>query len=141
MKLVLLFIFLSSTFFAKAGDSIVVKKDPRLEILTQKQIQVNKRTSLMTSSGMYKGFRVQIISTNKRDEAFNLKAEMMNKFPDQNVHILFQSPYFKVRVGDFFKKEDAEKFRKQLNKLFPQGVYVVEDLIDYTPTDEDISSQ
>lgn len=119
------------------GDSIIISKDRRLDILTAKQVQINKRTAMMTSSGMYKGYRIQVISTNKRDLAFKTKSELLTRFPDQKSYTMYQSPYFKVRIGNFIKKEDAEKFRKQLMKYYPQGVYVVEDAIEYTPRDEE----
>ena len=128
------------TKVAKAGDTIIVKKDPRFDILTQKQISINKRTSMMTSSGMYKGFRIQIMSTNKRDDAFKAKADILTRFPGEKVYILFQSPAFRVRVGNFLKRQDAEKFRNQLNKLYPQGCYIVEDGIEYTPKEEEDAS-
>ena len=127
---------------AMAGDSITVKKDARFDVLTQKQIAINKRTSMMTSSGMYKGYRIQVISTNKRDDAFKTKADLLTRFPAEKVYIVFQSPAFRVRIGNFLKRADADKFRGQLNKLYPQGCYVVEDGIEYTPKDdEDLGNQ
>ena len=115
-----------------ANDTIIVSKDPRLDILTQKQAEINKRTSMMTSSGLYKGFRIQLLSTTNRDEANKIKGDVLTKFTDQKAYLTYHSPYFKVRVGNFIKKEEAEKFRQQLNKYYPQGVYVVEDAIEYT---------
>ena len=122
---------------ATAADSIIVKKDPRLDILTAKQVLINKRNAMLTSTGQFKGYRIQVISTVKRDDAFKLKADLTTQFPDQKTYIIFQSPSFKVRIGNFLKKEDAEKLKAQLNKLFPNGVYIVEDGIEYTPKDED----
>ena len=122
--------------FLFANDTVIVVKDARMDLLTAKQAQVNKRSSMMTSGGQYKGFRIQVSSSNSRDNATAIKTNMMNLFPDHKSYIIFQSPNFKVRVGNFLKKEDAEKFRKQLNKYFPQGVYVVEDAIEYYPKDE-----
>lgn len=120
-----------------ANDTIIVRKDARLDVLTAKQILVNKRSAMLTSSGQYKGFRIQIISTNDREKAFGIKADLLNKFPEEKVYVMFQSPYFKVRFGNFLKREDAEKMRKPLNKLFPQGVFIVEDAIEYTPPPDD----
>ncbi len=121
----------------RSADSVILSKDRRLDILTVKQVQINKRTAMMTSSGLYKGYRIQVVSTNKRDLAFKIKAELLSRFPDQKSYTMFQSPYFKVRIGNFIKKDDAERFRKQLMKFYPQGVYVVEDAIEYTPKDEE----
>jgi hypothetical protein len=127
-------------FFAtgvSASDTIVVIKDPRLDVLSQKQAFINKRTSVLTSNGKVKGFRIQITSTNNRDQAFNAKAAVQSRFPDQKVYTTYQAPLFKVRVGDFLKREDAEKVRKLMLSIFPDGMYVVEDVIEASLEDID----
>jgi hypothetical protein len=137
--LLLITIFFSKYCIAKS-DTIIVYKDARLDVLTAKQIQLNKRNTMLTSSGLYKGFRLQIISTNNREEAFRIKADAITKFPDQKVYALFQSPNFKIRIGNFLKREDAEKFRKDIvSKYYPNGVYIVEDAIEYVPKEEEIN--
>lgn len=122
---------------AFANDSIVVKKDPRLDVLTARQTAMNKRTSIMTSSGQYKGFRVQVISTRDRNRAINVKAQLLTRYPGEKTYAVYQSPYFKVRIGNFIDKEDAEDFRKTLSRYFKEGVFVVPDIIEYTPSEED----
>jgi hypothetical protein len=124
-------------FSASAQDSIVVKKDPRLDVLTAKQAAINKRTASMTSNGQYKGFRVQVLSTTDRAKALTTKAELLTRFPEEKSYTVFQSPNFRIRIGNFLKKEDAEAFRKVIAKLYPQGVYVVPDVIEYTPPADD----
>jgi len=135
IALMMLFYFLPQV--VQANDTIIIRKDARIDVLVAKQIAVNKRLSMMTSAGLYKGYRIQIISTNNRDAANKAKNDVLTLFTDQKAYLTYQSPYFKVRVGNFLKKEDAEKFRTQLNKYFPQGVYVVEDAIEYTMKEDD----
>ena len=123
-KNILCFIaFVIAAFFfaagASAADTLVVIKDSRLDILSQKQALINKRTSALTSNGKVKGFRIQIISTNSRVEAFNVKALVLSRFPDQKVYTTYQAPLFKVRVGDFIKRDEAEKYRKLMLAIFP----------------------
>ncbi len=120
-----------------ATDTILVKKDARLDLLSAKQLQANQRSAMMTPNGLYKGYRIQVTSTPRRDDAFAKKTELLTRFPEQKVYVIFQAPSFKVRIGNFLKKEDAEKFKAQLNKIYPQGVYIVEDGIEYTPKEEE----
>lgn len=134
-----LIVILHFAKFSFANDTIIVHKDPRLDVLTQKQVQTNRHSLMLTSNGQYKGFRIQVVSTTSRDEAFKLKADLLLKLPDEKSYVVFQSPYFKVRIGNFLKKDDAEKFRKQYAKLLPQGIYIVEDAIDYTPSYEELN--
>jgi hypothetical protein len=132
--------FFGSSYLAAASivkDTIIIHKDARMDVLTSKQIIANKKASLQTSSGQYKGYRVQVVSTSNREQAFKIKGELLSRFPEQKSYALFQSPNFKVRIGNFLKKADAEKFKVQLQKLFSTGVFVVEDAIDYSPTKEE----
>jgi hypothetical protein len=131
---IILFLICNSSF---AADTIIVRKDPRLDIFTEKQSEVNKRTSKMTSNGMYKGYRLQVLSTRSRDEAFKLKTKLLQLFPSQGAYVLFQSPYFKVRIGNFIRKSDAIDFKNRLSRSYPQPAYVVEDVIEYAPKDDD----
>lgn len=121
-------------FTSNAADTIIVHKDARIDILTEKQVAINKITSKMTANGLFKGYRLQVLNTRSRDDAFKTKANLLENFPDEKVYILYQSPYFKVRVGNFVKRSDAEDFKKQLSLFSGNPAYVVEDAIEYIPT-------
>ncbi|MCA6473980.1 MAG: SPOR domain-containing protein [Chitinophagaceae bacterium] len=131
----------SQEAFATVPDTIIVGQDPRLEVLSQKQKIVNKKQSMMAGNGLYRGFRIQVISTNQRDQAFRIKAELLTNFPDHKAYIIYQSPNFKVRIGNFIKKEDAEMLKSQLNKFYPRGVYIVDDAVEYNPREDELNLQ
>jgi len=125
---------LSVTFFyTNAADTIIVHKDPRIDVLTTKQAAINKVTAHLASNGMFKGYRLQVLNTRSREAAFKTKAMLLENFPDQKTYVLYQSPYFKVRVGNFVNRSDADKFGKELSSYLSQPAYVVEDLIEYIP--------
>lgn len=53
-----------------------------------------------------RGYRVQIVSTQDVDQA-EIVADRAMEFFNQPVYIVFESPYYKVRVGDFLSDLDA----------------------------------
>jgi hypothetical protein len=115
---------------------ITINKDPRLDLLSAKQKEINLKTSMLTSSGQVKGYRIQVINSNRRDEADRFKAELLLRFPEEKTYLTYQAPNFRVRIGNFIELQDAQKFRKRVAKLYPgKGIYVVSDIIDYTFTD------
>lgn len=134
---IFLFIIISLKAFA-ANDTIIVHKDSRLDDFVSKQAYVNKVTQRMTSSGLYKGYRIQITSTRSRENAYLTKSKLLQNFPDKKSYVLFQSPNFKVRIGDFAEKDEAEKFRKSISHLFNQNIYLVDDLIEYIPKSDEL---
>lgn len=123
---------------AIASDTTIVIKDPRLDVLTQKQRVINQKLSMMAGNGLYKGFRIQVISTPKREDAMRVKADLLSNFPDHKSYVLYQSPNFKVRIGNFIRREDALKLKELLNKSYPQGVYLVEDAVEYNPREDEL---
>jgi SPOR domain len=123
--------FAQDTTGIKTVDSnfVIVHKDPRLDLLVKKQAAINEVTS-RDSRRTDKGFRLMIISTNKREEAFAAKTRVLTYFPDLKAYMWYQSPYFRVKAGNFKDQKDAESYRKRLNVYFPKGVFIMKDIIE-----------
>jgi len=71
------------------------------------------------------GYRIQIFTSTTRElaEAEALKAR--ERFPSDSVYILFQSPWHRVRVGDFATRQDAEeKIVEAKEKGYPDAFWV-----------------
>lgn len=76
--------------------------------------------------GKQSGYRVQIFF-GKREEAFERKAEFMENHPDIPAYISYLAPNFRLRVGDFRTRLEAEKLKSQLDY---SGCYIVKDKIE-----------
>ena len=123
--------FAQSTMVKEQHGSVVVNKDPRLDVLSAKQAEINKKAVLIARSSNYPGYRIQVINTNNRDEANTVKAEMLRRFPDQKVYLLYQAPNFRVRIGNFISQKEGATLQKMIAKLYPQrGIYFVSDRIE-----------
>jgi hypothetical protein len=77
-----------------------------------------------------------VLNTNNRDLAYKTRADILRYFPDKGVYMAYQAPYFKLKAGDFVKKEDAEKFRKELSRYFKEGLFVMNDIIKVSAEEE-----
>jgi hypothetical protein len=139
-QLVILFSGLLISGIAAAQDNapasntdggVKVVKDSRLDLLVKKQIYIN--TLAIRNQP---GFRVQLISTNKRNEANDIKARVMQLYPDYRTYLDYQPPYFKVRIGDFKSREEATDLREKLSNDFPGGIFVVPAIINLSPEKE-----
>lgn len=69
------------------------------------------------------GYRVQVFSdSNSRtaqNEA-NRKADAIaERFPDYKPYIIYDSPHWRLRVGNFRTKEEAENAAQELKDAFP----------------------
>jgi hypothetical protein len=140
MKYLLLFVVIifSKTLLAQDStvSSVVIHKDPRLDVLVKKQSDVNlaiRRASARTA----KGYRILVVNTNKRDEAIAAKTKIYTNFPELKAYLVYQSPYFKLKAGNFKTRDEALQYQKVLSAYFPKGVFVVNDTIEVTPEKDD----
>lgn len=76
------------------------------------------------------GYRLQVMKTRDRLEALAVKAELMERFPAERVYMIYKRPFFRVRLGNFITKSEAEKFRAKY-LLHRRQVYTVRDRIIY----------
>lgn len=109
-------------------SSSLLLKDPRLDLLVQKQVFLN-----MLALRNMPGYRVQVMSTIDRSKAMDAKARLMQLFPDYQSYLSYQAPYFRVRIGDFRDKNKARELQQELNEYFPNGVFTVRDYIHISP--------
>ena len=115
---------------------VVVHKDPRLDLLVKKQVQINEETSRLARRSM-KGYRLLVINTNKRDEAIAAKTQVYTYFPELKAYLQYQSPFFKLKAGNFKTRDEADEYRKRLNIYFPKGVFIMNDIIEVKPEERE----
>src|SRR4029078_729623 len=116
-------------------SSVVIHKDSRIDLLVKKQAEINEETT-RNARRVTKGFRLLVVNTNKRDEAISAKAKLYQYFPELKSYLLYQSPYFKLKAGNFKERKDAESYQKKLNAFFPKGVFIMNDYIEVRPDKE-----
>lgn len=134
MKLCLLVLssFFGTILFAQDSTDLIVHTDPRVEMLVKKQSDINlavKKANARTA----RGYRVLVINTNKRDEAMAAKTKIYSNFPELKAYLVYQSPFFKLKAGNFRTREEAEQYKRSLSYYFPKGVMVINDIIEVTP--------
>ena len=77
-----------------------------------------------------RGYRIQIYFGGERRQASRVKARFLKQYPEREAYTLYQRPSFKVRVGNFRNKLEAQKLYHQLDQRF-QTVFIVPTRIEY----------
>ena len=124
----------SSQYLAAQTDTsrALVHKDPRVDLLIKKQIQINEVTT-RDSRRNIQGYRIQVISSADRNKVFSTKAKIYQEYPELKPYILYIPPNYKLRVGNFKTAEEAKPYLDKVIRLYPTGVYIVRDMIEVKP--------
>ena len=110
--------------------NITVIMDSRIELLAKKEAELNE--AIANGPKFAKGFRLMVLSTNNRTQAMNLRARLLQLFPEQKIYMSFQPPHIKVKLGNFLEKTEADQYKKEiiLNKLVSTEIYLLPEIIE-----------
>lgn len=112
--------------FAQTRGIVTIIKDPMIDSLIAKRIQLNaaKPTSNVVAakpgpvvSSM--GYRVQVFYGSDRRQVFNQQAKFNTMYPEHNTYITYKEPNYYLRVGDFRTRLEAQHFLNELRPTFP----------------------
>jgi len=121
-------------------NSVVIHKDARIDALARKQAALNAAIKKASARSM-RGYRLLVINTNKRNEAIDAKTKIYTYFPELKAYLIYQTPYFKLKAGNFRTRDEADRYRKNLNAVFPKGVFIINDTIEITPEKDNSDSK
>lgn len=79
------------------------------------------------------GFRAQVIFTPEIEEANRVRDSLLNLLSDEWIYIVYETPYYKVRVGNFIERAEANMLVKRLNGIGYKDAWVVPDRIIKNP--------
>ncbi|POY39007.1 hypothetical protein C3K47_00460 [Solitalea longa] len=102
-------------------SNVEVIAQPGINELLAKRIEINRKPPAF-------GYRLQIYSGPNRNEAYSLQIKFALKYPELGSYLSYQMPNYKLRVGDFANRPDAEKLRKMLEKDFDVAFIVSDKL-------------
>ena len=80
--------------------------------------------SLNLSQKYVDGYTIQVYSGTKREDALNVKKQLVISFPDIESDIQFQQPNFRVKVGRYLQQLDAQKDYMALRRVFPNAILI-----------------
>ena len=120
----------SHPFILDAMPNAKVYQDSAITLLLEDKSYNRKRGEYQVS-----GFRVQVYSSNEPQVAKNEALELSELLSSQlhvGVYVNSEPPFWKVRLGDFLTREEANEYKLQVVKLFPElqgSTYIVPDLV------------
>jgi len=75
------------------------------------------------------GYTIQIYSGQKREDAMNTKKKMLEEVPDLVANLQYQQPKFRVTVGKYFSKLEAQRDLLLLRSKFSTAILVPEKIL------------
>jgi hypothetical protein len=105
--------------------TVTIIKDERLDQITE----FIGRKSQSIQGSMIDGYRIQIFFSESRSVAQSQRAGFINTHENHKAYIDYLAPNYRIRVGNFRTKLQAEKFKQELVSIYPTSI-VLKDKIE-----------
>lgn len=108
--------------FAQQGKVEVIADD-RIDLLIDKHKYLNRHQAVLD------GWRVQIFfdaGTLSKRKATDVLNRFTVRYPGTQAYLSFKEPYYRIRVGDFRTRIEAEGFLKKIKGDYPNAFAVRE---------------
>jgi hypothetical protein len=115
------------------NGSIIIIQDASIDTLLDKHVEMNEKLLLLADNYAIDGYRIQIFEESGNKSSTRARVVMSafaEEYPDIPSYLTWQAPNFKVRVGDFQTRMDAEGFLNKIKKDYPIA-WVIKDKIKY----------
>ena len=113
----------SSLFAQKKTGTIKVKGE---NVFLDSLIEKVKETNSIHKT--IKGYRIQLFSGTERNNANEVKTRFLKLYPEFNAYLLYNQPYYKIRVGDFRTRLDAEVAYQKIKNVFDECIIVSDNI-------------
>lgn len=133
MKQIVFIIFFSLSFIsAFSQGSVEIVADSMLYEVVKIRYERKKAADAKPDTLQVQGYRVQVYFSNDRKKAYAIRDKAVKLYPEysEEVYVLYQSPNYKVRVGNYIKEADAKPLERLLAKNF-ENVFIVRDKVRY----------
>jgi len=74
-----------------------------------------------------KGYRVEIFFGQRKD-AEQVKSAFLKYYQQWPIYVVWQQPNFKVQIGDFMTKLQAEKTQQEIKSKYPNSYIAITDI-------------
>ncbi len=83
------------------------------------------------------GFRVQVYQGSSRAKAKEIRDLMVQQYSKLGVYMGFRQPDFRVRIGDFRDKAEAQAYLQMLKSEYPSAFVVPDKVLIYSNVSEE----
>jgi len=105
------------------GSVNITVTDSRINSMVDAHRSANQRDNTV------KGYRVQILQDNNRSLMQQEKQKLQKMYPQLEIYELYESPFFKLRVGNYKDRFEAYQMYHKLKRNFKRA-FIVPDKVN-----------
>lgn len=107
--------------YAQATESDSIDEVPYARLIMDDRIYelLHKPVKRKSSNTRMRGYRIQIYNGADRQQANAYRDQFLNQHSRVPAYLIYTKPNFRVRVGNFKSRQEAQEFLRKLGNQYP----------------------
>ena len=98
--------------------------EPRFAVNKQVDAVLDSIDRLNGARRFIDGYTIQVYSGLKREDALNAKKQVSSSFPTIESEIQYAQPNFRVKIGKYYDRMNAQKDFLAIKRVFPSAIMI-----------------
>ena len=114
-------------------ETVKIYQDVRIDSLVELHRKINEYNLAHDEHDGIEGYRVHLFfesGNNSKDRTMGVRNGFLRRYPNVGAYVIYRAPYYRLRVGDFRSKIEAEQFLHRILRYYPSA-YVVKTKIKF----------
>ncbi|MBF9251940.1 sporulation protein [Pontibacter sp. 172403-2] len=107
---------------AEAGEA--AKATPTHHVNDQVAVLMDTVANVNKNIRYAQGYRILAYTGSERQAVMNLRKNIIGRVPDEKDYLTYQQPNFRLKIGDFFSRVEAQQVLNQIQDLVPNAQIV-----------------
>lgn len=113
---------------AETGSSAAVRAEPTNHVNNRVAVLMDTVASVNRAIKYAQGYRILAYNGSERETVMNLRKTIIARVPEEKDYLTYQQPNFRLKVGDYFSRMEAQLVLNQLRDLIPNAQIVQEQI-------------
>ncbi|MCK4979788.1 MAG: SPOR domain-containing protein [Candidatus Delongbacteria bacterium] len=112
------------------GDKIIALKEKTdLPELFKTKSAIKEEVRSDSTVQEINGYRVQVFKSEEMIDSKNMESMYIEMFGEEEVKLIFEQPFYKIRIGNLRDREEGEDFQEILKQRGIRNTILVPDLV------------
>ncbi|MEO7988337.1 MAG: SPOR domain-containing protein [Chryseolinea sp.] len=103
--------------------------EPKYAVNKQIDVVLDSMDRYNLSRNYIEGFTIQIYVGSKKEDALSAKKQLTTLLPDMDSEVQYLQPNFRVKVGKYFNRLEAQQDYSEVKRYFSSAIIVPDKLL------------
>ncbi len=107
----------------------IVRVEPTHHVNDRVAVLMDTVASVNKNIKYAQGYRILAYNGSERQTVMNLRKSIISRLPEVKDYLTYQQPNFRLKIGDFFNRVEAQQVLNKISDLVPDAL-IVQDQIN-----------